>query len=380
VNPDHSDGDELRGWVDPEDRLWRHPSEQEPLNPAPGGRRRTLATAVVGVGAVVVVIAGMVLLVNTGSDVATGNMAPGTVSTLAVFSGCCKALPTVALRTERSLVSLDISTEHGTDWGCGVAAAPGGWVVTTMNELSGARSITAVTASGARVHARVVATDPGSDVALVRVDDDLPPARFTDDRTMAAGRRVMVLALATEAAPRPRAVAEWSHGTIEAVAAPVVGGDASGMAAIDAVAPSMRPMAGEVLVGPRGQIAGILDSSGRGATDGRAEVFLPAQLVIGVARDLALAYQVHHGWLNVLVHDAPAGEGGAEVAQVEPGGASAGALQPGDVILAVDGQPVRSMAELRSRIYVMVPGSVVSLRVQRAGRDRTVAVTLASSP
>ncbi len=71
---------------------------------------------------------------------------------------------------------------------------------------------------------------------------------------------------------------------------------------------------------------------------------------------------------------------GALVTAVQAPGASSHLLQVGDVIVSLDGAPVRSMAELRSRLYVLGPGTPVQLGIPRDGTLLTVAVNLSSSP
>ena len=74
-----------------------------------------------------------------------------------------------------------------------------------------------------------------------------------------------------------------------------------------------------------------------------------------------------HGWLGVEGTDAPGGAG-AKVAHGAAGGPAAGRLQPGQVIVAVDALPVRTMAELRARLYVLPPGTAVDALGPAAAR------------
>jgi serine protease Do len=68
------------------------------------------------------------------------------------------------------------------------------------------------------------------------------------------------------------------------------------------------------------------------------------------------------------------------VGEVDPAGAGAGALRPGDVIVTLSGEPVRSVAELRTRLYVLPAGASVALEVFRQGHRTAVDVELGSSP
>lgn len=426
----------LKGWLPPDDRIWRHPSElfavpaeawggagsgggtvpaRPAAGPAPqpagplGHRRRHVATALVGTGALAAVLVGILLLVNTDIDPGTGRVATmsSTHTTLTEVAGCCRLVPVVAKGAARAMVSLQVVTEHGVIQDCGVAVAAGGLVATTRDAVADARSITVLTAGGRREPARVVATDRSSDIALVRVDYDLPVARFADDTTVGAGHRAIVMAMAARSGHGKSTATMWAEGTIRSVGAAVTRGVATGMAGIQATARTMPAMAGEVLLQPDGRVLGILDSTGSPPRDRGKMVFLSAQLVVGVAHALAASGRVDHGWLDVEGGNSPArsdpatlrstarGTGspvsmttavigptprGALIVKVDPDGASTNVLWPGDIVLGVDGQKVRSMAELRSRLYVLPPGTRVELRVFRGGSTLTVAMDLSASP
>ena len=106
--------------------------------------------------------------------------------------------------------------------------------------------------------------------------------------------------------------------------------------------------------------------------------FLPSDLVVGVANDLRSDNRVVHGWLGVQGTDAPDGTG-AKVEQVQTGGPASGLLQTGQLIVAVNATPVRSMAELRARLYVLPPGAPITVSVQQPGGPRVVDITLGRS-
>lgn len=429
-----------RGWLDPDDRLWRHPSELgrphgtasgdgsggthrpggappgwapdggAPAAPGAPRRRQRVATVLVGSGAAAAVVAlGLLLLVGASGSpdqlAATGSSASTSVT---VVTGCCSVVPATERGARDAMVSLVVATDDTVDHVCGVVVGAGGLVATTLDALAGARSVTAVTATGERLPASVVAGDPTSDIALVRVPEDLPVARFSADAAGAAGRRAIVMAATSAFGPGTgvSTVTMWTAGTIRSVGVTVSSGPASGMAGIETATGSRPAMAGEVLLDRSGQVLGILDSSGTADGTAGAKVFLPAQLVVGVARSLATAGYVDHGWLDIEGADSPARSitttststaqgsrgsssghaqagtagGGAVVEAVEAGGASAGALRPGEVIRSIDGEPVHSMAELRDRLYVLPPGDRVVLGITADGSARSVAVVLSASP
>lgn len=121
-------------------------------------------------------------------------------------------------------------------------------------------------------------------------------------------------------------------------------------------------------------------------------VFLPADLVLGVTRQIVSAGAVEPGWLGVQTADAdpttvtPSGtevtsasatDGARLVAVDEDGPAADAGLDPGDIITAVDGYQVHSAAELRSRIYPDPAGTDLAITFERDGVTMTTSVILA---
>ena len=139
-----------------------------------------------------------------------------------------------------------------------------------------------------------------------------------------------------------------------------------------------NPMGG--LLGDLLKVIGILYEPayvGRSLGGGALSTFLPTQLVVGVADDLRSRSRVVHGWIGVNGTDANGA--GAKVVSVEVNGPAAGRLQSGEVIVAVNSQPVRTMAELRARLYVLPPGASVIVSIQGPSGTHPVSVTLSAS-
>jgi S1-C subfamily serine protease len=207
-------------------------------------------------------------------------------------------------------------------------------------------------------------------------------ARFADESSVDRGARVFTMAVTMAGSGASGADATWSAsaGTVRAAGTAVNGARGRGMPSI-VVTPT--PAAGArsgVLMSTGGSVLGIQDSS---VADTSGDVFLPADLVVGVSIDLAMDGSVNHGWLGINGANAKASSpvaSGALVDAVDPAGPSATALKPGDVIVAVDDTPVRSMADLRSRLYMVPAGWPIWLRVWRNDTLTTVEVDLGSSP
>jgi len=384
--PDDADA-RLRGWIDPDDRLWRHPSEvgagrpSAPvlLNAPPRHPARGVLMVLVGVVAAAAGVASVVFLLSPASQRPLARPTPATVTDapLTTLAGTQNTVPAAAEAAGHALVELEATTAHGTATLVGVTVAEGGLVATTADLLVGTERLVAVLPGGARQRASVVAVDIESDVALVDVGEDLPVAPFADDADLDPGSPDLTLSFV--ATGGSALAVHCTPGSVSAVGKAIAEGPAGGMASITSTpdsSPTAQPptTAGEPLLDAGGSVVGLL--YGPGAAQG---TFLPSSLVVGVADDLRSSDKVVPGWLGISGTDAPSGDG-ATVESVTPGGpADHARLQPGQVIEAVNAAPVRTMAELRARLYVMSPGASVALSVVQGGTTKVVDVTLGRS-
>jgi putative serine protease PepD len=374
----------LRGWIDPDDRLWRHPSEvagsgpardvSSLLNPPPRRNHRNAIMVLVGVGAVVAVVAWVVVLLSPASEhplesATQDTTAGGPLTTLA---GVQNALPAAAEATGHSVVELQATTTHGTVLLVGVAVAEGGLVATTADRLGGVQRIDMVGSAGKLEAASVVATDKTSDVALVSVPIDLPVATFADDSGLDSGSPD--LALSFVPAGGHTVALHCTPGAVTDVGTAIASGPASTMPSITSSPATPSLLGGEPLLDDNGAVLGILYNPDPGSSPA---TFLPSDLVVGVADDLRSQDRVVHGWLGMQGTNAPGG--GAKVAQVQSGGPASGVLEVGQLIVAVDSTPVRTMAELRARLYVLPPGTPITLSVQQPAGTKVVDITLGTS-
>jgi S1-C subfamily serine protease len=373
-----------RGWIDPDDRLWRHPSEVAgpgpstdvpfQLNRPTRHNYRSAVMVLVGVGAVMAVAAWVIVLLSPASEHPLESAPQDTAASgpLTTLAGAENALPTAAVAAGHSIVELRAVTTHGTVLLVGVAVAEGGLVATTADLLRGLERIDMVGPDGKLVAASVVATDKPSDVALVNVPQDVPVAQFADDGDVDSGAADFALTFVPAGG---HAVAlHCTPGTVTDVGSAISSGPATTMPSIMSTVTAPL-VAGEPLLDSDGSVLGILYDPAPGST---AVTFLPSDLVVGVADDLRSQDRVVHGWLGVKGADA-ANDAGAKVEQVQSDGPASGRLQVGQLIVAVNSAPVRSMAELRAMLYVLPPGTAVMLSVQQPGGTKTVAVTLGTS-
>jgi S1-C subfamily serine protease len=332
-----------------------------------------------GIGAVATLaaVAWVIVLLSPASDhpdSSAGGMAsdpPGT--TLAAAS-----VPANAGAAGHAMVQLRADTSHGVVTLVGVAVAEGGLVATIASQLTNVQQIDMVGSGGRLMRASIVAMDPTSDLALVAVPDDVPVAPFTDDGAVMSGMTDMSLSMLTPARGTPSVAS--APGAVTAVGLPLASGPAAGMPEIasttTATADGAQP--GDPLLNTAGQVIGILYGTGS-AGSVKPSVYLPSELVLGVADDLRSSGRVAHGWLGVEGSDATT-TSGAAVAAVDAASPAVGRLHPGEVIVDMGTAPVRSMAELRARLYVLAPATTVALTVLDGAVTSVVDVTLSASP
>jgi putative serine protease PepD len=402
--------DDLRGWISPDDRLWRHPSESAapfagglpgPEGDAPLNRVRSGAWIIGGATAclVLALVAAGLALVATGTaeqqssdttpETATFVGAPTTDPGVGPMAGSA-AVAAMVSSIRPSTVALRIHGPTGTSTISGLVAESGGIIVTTDQALTGARSITVIEPDATRQLAQVVGVDPTSGLAVVRIDDDLPPATFDPDDP-AVGQVAVATALepASHGGAMPASVVY--AGTVvsagQALGADTITTDFSSTAV---KAPMSHDDLGCALLDSSGHVSGMLEMT-RGSGASTMAVFLPSELVLGVARQLVTSGTVEHGWLGIQSSDADAtttsggtvvtaasAADGARVDSVETGSpAAAAGLAPGDIITGIDGNQVHSTAELRSRLYPDPPGSSLSVTFERGGITLTTSAVLA---
>lgn len=395
----------MRGWVPPDDRLWRHPSESG------GGsaQARSLRVArpdlagrwIVG-GAtaclLLMVTATAVTMATTGQGDQESTTMPAVISVPTTEPGTRlldteKVISKLESNVRRSTVALVVTGAEGVVIGTGVVAESGGIIVTLDKVVGRARSITAVEPDGARVPASVVGTDPTTGIAVLHIGDDLPAAVFSESDPTDGATAVAISEWAAATGTRGPHTHLYA-GTVVAAGQPMGGRALAGLAGTTVATPLTAHDLGCPLVDRSGHVWGILFGV-TGPARSRTSVFLPAELVQDVIGQLLSSGQVLHGWLGVgLAQPArvtaetlastttsiPAfGTSGAVVDEVWPGSpAGEAGVLPGDVVVDIDDNPVHSAADLETRLYADPPGTVLDLTVSRNGDTLVTTAILAS--
>ncbi|MEY3013170.1 MAG: hypothetical protein RIT45_1905 [Pseudomonadota bacterium] len=267
--------------------------------------------------------------------------------------------------------------------GSGVIVSKDGLVLTNNHVVEHGNAIELTLHDGRKLSATLVGRDPQTDVAVLRIDKvpaDLEPMPIADSGKVRLGE--IVLAIGS-----PFGLAQTvTLGIISAKGRSNVGiVDYEDFIQTDA---SINPgNSGGALINARGELVGINTAiaSRSGGSQGIGFA-IPSQMAMRVLRSLVDTGTVERGWLGVMIQDLDPrlaehfglpDPRGVLVADVEPSSpAATGGVRRGDVILAVDGQPIADTARLRNRIAGLAPGAKPKLDLWRDGKARKVEVEL----
>src|SRR6266550_3624187 len=264
--------------------------------------------------------------------------------------------------------------------GSGVIASPDGYIVTNGHVVADADEIVVRLSDHSEHRAKVVGVDARTDVALLKIDArDLPALPFGDSDRLQVGEPVMAIG-------NPFGLEQTvTTGIVSAKERFIGSGPYDDFIQTDA---SINPgNSGGPLVDTRGTLIGIntaiFSQTGGSVGIGFA---IPVNLAKDVLRQLKDRGEVVRGYLGVAVMPITPearkaagldGSRGALVAETVAGSPAASAgVKPGDVIVAFQGEPIQNPHDLTRRVASTPPGSKVTLRVARAGRETAVEATL----
>ncbi len=271
--------------------------------------------------------------------------------------------------------------EHGL--GSGVVISPDGYIVTNNHVVEGATDIR-VTTSDRRVYkAKLIGTDPLTDLAVIKVDSTgMASVPWGDSTEVRPGETVLAFG-------NPYGFRfTVTRGIVSALNRPNPDGDPRKPGEFIQTDAAINPgNSGGALVDARGEVIGIntflISPSGAFSGMGFA---IPSQIAKPTVEALIRDGKVSHGRIGITVTDVTPENAkffdqsiatGAVVSEVEPDspGSKAG-LQIGDVITAIDGQKVNDAGELQVIVGQKQPGTKIAVELLRNGKAMTLPVTL----
>jgi len=292
-------------------------------------------------------------------------------------------IPAIVQEVEPSVVA--VLTDAGQ--GSGVIWDEGGIIVTNNHVVEGASGVEVAFATGERVAADVRATDPRTDLAVLEVDrEGLPAAQFADALPQVGE---LAVALGNPLGFENTVTAGVVSGLHRAIPS---GGRTPALIDLLQTDAAISPgNSGGALVDANGEVIGInvayIPPEARAVSIGFA---IPSPEVIQVVTQLLESGEVEHAFLGV--RPAPLTPQIAErfgidtdegilVFSVVPGsGAEDAGLEEGDVLTAIDDEPIRQVEDLLSFLRERAPGDEIELRILREGEEQTISLTLTDRP
>ena len=275
--------------------------------------------------------------------------------------------------------------QRATSLGSGVIVSRDGYVLTNNHVVEGADEIAVMLPGNRNMAARIVGTDPDTDLAVLKVKgDNLTPITFGDSDRIRVGDVVLAIG-------DPFGVGQ----TVTMGIVSATGRNRMGINPIEnfiqtdaAINPGNS---GGALVDTSGNLVGInsaiVSPSGGSLGIGFA---IPVSMARQVMDQIIKTGRVARGWLGVEIQDITPQvaaflklkrPGGALVTNVVRGGpADKGGVKSGDVVIKLGGKPVDDTAVLISETAKLSPGQRMELEVLREGRQVRLSVLAGTRP
>jgi len=270
-----------------------------------------------------------------------------------------------------------------TGQGSGFFITADGYAVTNNHVVQNADNVQVTTDDGKSYSAKVIGTDPRTDLALIKVDGGNFPYVKLADHTPRIGDWVLAVG-------NPFGLGGTvTAGIVSARGRDIGAGPYDDFIQIDA--PVNKGNSGGPTFDVDGNVIGVNTAifSPSGGSVGIAFA-IPADTVKSVIAQLRDKGSVTRGWIGVQIQpvtpDIADSMGltkaaGALVSEPQPNSPAAKAgIESGDVIVSVDGTAVRDARELARRIGTMAPGTSIKLGLIRQGQEKIVTLTLGTLP
>jgi serine protease DegQ len=269
--------------------------------------------------------------------------------------------------------------------GSGVIVSPEGYLLTNNHVVEGADDIEVQLPDGREANAKVVGTDPESDLAVLKVElDRLPVLGFADSDALQVGDPVLAIG-------NPFGVGQTvTSGIVSALGRNQLGINTfENFIQTDA---AINPgNSGGALVDLNGHLVGIntaiFSRSGGSLGIGFA---IPANVARQILESLVRSGQVVRGWIGVEPVDLtpeiaqtlglPIKDGVLIRGVLQSGPAAAGGIQPGDVVTRIAERPVHHSRDLLNAVAALPPQQKAVIGVQRGARALDVEVVVAQRP
>lgn len=289
--------------------------------------------------------------------------------------------------------------------GSGVIISPDGYIVTNNHVVAKAEKITIVTNDHRQFEAKVIGTDPNTDLALIKINaTNLPIVKLGNSDAVRVGEWVLAVGNPFKLNSTVTAGIVSAKGrSIDIIGKDEEDENQNPFGPVRQQTPTLRKgiesfiqtdaainpgNSGGALVNTNGELIGInaAIASHTGSYEGYGFA-IPVNLAKKVLNDIKKYGVVKRGYIGISFADL----GNAEAAQsiktdktnglyvnslVEGGGAEAAGIKPGDIITKVEGNTVYESSDLQERVGRLQPGDKINITVLRNGTEKDYNVTL----
>lgn len=269
--------------------------------------------------------------------------------------------------------------------GSGVIVSEQGLILTNHHVIASADAIEVAIADGRKLPAKIVGTDPESDLALLKVEaENLPSITFASTENLDVGDIVLAIG-------NPFGVGQTiTQGIVSALGRNHLGINTyENFIQTDA---SINPgNSGGALINTAGDLVGINSAiySRNGGSMGIGFA-IPASIARQVMEQIAKEGSVTRGWVGVEAQNLTPeladsfslpNASGALIAGILPNSPAAqSGLKAGDILLAINGRPVVNSAAMLNLIAVLEPRKNAALTIARAGKEMEINILIGKRP
>jgi Do/DeqQ family serine protease len=270
--------------------------------------------------------------------------------------------------------------------GSGVIISTDGYIITNNHVIEGADSINVTLNDKRSFTAKVIGSDPSTDIALIKIEaDDLQPISFGDSEKLKLGEWVLAVGNPFDL------TSTITAGIVSAKGRSIMTGESDRdkiMSFIQTDAAVNRGNSGGALVNTQGELIGINTSIYSQTGDFAGYAFaVPISIAGKVVNDLKKYGTVQRAMLGVIIGDPEITAKSIDTKIKELKGAyvsdfamrssaKEAGIEKGDVITAVNGKRVTSVNTLQEQIMMYQPGDKVKITVDRYGKEKEFTVEL----
>lgn len=292
----------------------------------------------------------------------------------------------VNIKTIQSSNSFDFwgSSSYGTSSGSGVVISADGYIVTNNHVVEGGTKIGVTLSDKREFEAKLIGTDPSTDLALVKIDAQaLPHIRFGNSDSLRVGEWVLAVGNPFNLESTVTAGIVSAKGR----SIDILEGQDRIESFIQTDAAVNPGNSGGALVNTNGELIGI--NTAIITRSGRYEGYsfaVPSNLVRKVIKDLRDYGVVQRGMLGVFIDNMTSDRAkelgldaieGIYVTRVSPGsGADDAGMRKGDVIVSINGAKTKTVPEMQEQVGRYRPGNTISVEFIRNGKKESAKVTL----